>query len=179
MSEFTDLQLVAPTLAYATQIAEYKQEFLTGGGTMDGTGSLLEADTIDSWLQDVADLTRIETCPAGFVPATQFICVRKTDNKMVGAIQIRHALNEYLAQFGGHIGYSVRHSERGKGYASYMLKEILPICKKLGLHRVLISALATNAASIKVIERNGGIYENTVMEQSYLNAPLNRYWIEL
>ena len=67
-----------------------------------------------AYLEDTMRYTREETLPEGMVLATQFLCIRKSDNRLVGMIQVRHYLNDFLRTFGGHIGYSVRPSERRK-----------------------------------------------------------------
>ena len=81
------------------------------------------------------------TLPEGMVIATQFLCIRKSDNKLVGMIQVRHYFNEYLEKYAGHIGYSVRPSERRKGYASWMLNNIKPFCRSIGLDKILVCCL--------------------------------------
>lgn len=93
-------------------------------------------------------------------------------------IQIRHYFNGYLEKYGGHIGYSVCPSERRKGYAKRMLKEALPLCRELGLKKVLITCLEENAGSEKTILANGGIYESTVFEPD-IGKRMKRYWIDL
>ncbi len=93
-------------------------------------------------------------------------------------IQVRHTLNEYLEKFAGHIGYSVRPSERRKGYATVMLSIVLPFCKDLGLEKVMISCTDQNTGSRKTILNNGGVYESTVHEPDK-NVNLERYWITL
>lgn len=86
-------------------------------------------------------------------------------------IDIRHRLNDYLLNFGGHIGYSVRKSERQKGYTTEMLALALIECMKLNIKRVLITCDKDNIASAKTIINNGGILEGSGITQ--------RYWINL
>ena len=93
-------------------------------------------------------------------------------------IDIRHFLNEYLENFGGHIGYSVAPSERRKGYASQMLKAALLKCKELGIDNVLITCIDNNEGSRKTILANGGLYESIVYEPDE-KVFLERYWIAL
>ena len=112
------------------------------------------------------------------VIATQFFYVRKADNRLVGMIQVRHYFNDYLSKFGGHIGYSIRPSERRKGYATSMLNAILPYCREIGLDKLLITCIDGNIGSEKTIRNNGGVYESTVYE-SGKNCSLKRFWITL
>ena len=91
-------------------------------------------------------------------------------------IDIRHRLNEYLLQFGGNIGYSVRPSQRRKGYATEMLALALEECRKLGLNRALVTCDKTNIGSAKTIQKNGGVLENEVLEGDRITQ---RYWIAL
>lgn len=104
--------------------------------------------------------------------------VRKTDNKVLGFLQVRHEFNDYLSKFGGHIGYSVRPSERRKGYAKEMLKMALPFCREIGIDKVLVTCIDGNIGSEKTILANGGVYESTVHEP-YDNKDLKRFWITL
>ena len=95
---------------------------------------------------------------------------------MVGIIDIRHRLNDYLLKFGGNIGYSVRKSERRKGYAKTMLALGLEECRKLGLEKVLITCDKENIASAKTILACGGVLENEIPEERRITQ---RYWIAL
>ena len=119
-----------------------------------------------------------ETVPEGKVQATQFIFVREDDKKIVGMIQVRHSLNEYLENYGGHIGYSVCPSERRKGYAAKMLAAVLPYCRELGLEKVMVSCADNNEGSRKTILKNGGVYDSAVFEPDK-KINLEKYWITL
>ncbi len=172
------MKLIAPSMEYDSQIQAYRKEFLEYGGSMDGCGSLRRFDRTQDWLDQVEALKTPETTPPDLVPMTQYIYVRESDNKMVGVIQIRHYFNEFLEKYAGHIGYSVCPSERRKGYATQMLRLVLPECKRLGIDHVLVSCVQGNEGSRKVILYNNGIYESTVYLQER-NIYLERYWIDL
>lgn len=175
MEEFI---LLRPTDEYAGQIIQYKQEFLEAGDSMDGCGPLPRLENIEEYIQMCRDYEDPERVPEHLVPATQFLFVRKSDNRLIGMIQVRHRFNDYLEKYAGHIGYSVRPSERRKGYAKKMLKMTLPFCKDLGISRVLISCIDGNIGSEKTILANGGVYESTVCEP-HKGRILKRFWITL
>ena len=112
----------------------------------------------------------------GLVPDSTFFCFDEKRNLMVGAVNIRHDLNDYLLKYGGHIGDGIRPSERRKGYAKEMIRLALEECRKLGLTRVLVTCDKNNIGSAKSIIRNGGILENEVLEKGVIKQ---RYWIAL
>ena len=170
--------LIEPTMEYAKDIEAYRQEFLDIEGSMDGCGSLRRCATAEEWIEKCRLGKDPATVPANLVPATQFIYVREEDGRVVGMLQIRHYFNEYLEKYSGHIGYSVRPSERRKGYATAMLHDALPRCRELGITDVLISCLTDNEGSRRTILHNGGVYESTVHEPE-LDRDLERYWIHL
>ena len=172
------MKLVLPTPEYADAIEAFRQEFIMYGGDSDGMMSLIRLG-VDGWFKQIESCKKQETCPPVWVPTTQFIYVRESDGKMVGAIQVRHCFNEFLEKYAGHIGYSVCPTERRKGYASQMLHDVLPYCKnELGLDRVLVCCLSDNEASRKTILKNGGVYDGTVFEPQK-QVYLERYWIEV
>lgn len=175
MEEFI---LLRPTDEYAGQIIQYKQEFLEAGDSMDGCGPLPRLENPEEYIQMCRDYEDPERVPEHLVPATQFLFVRKCDNRLIGMIQVRHRFNDYLEKYAGHIGYSVRPSERRKGYARKMLKMTLPFCKDLGISRALISCIDGNIGSEKTILANGGVYESTVCEP-HKGRILKRFWITL
>ena len=93
-------------------------------------------------------------------------------------IQVRYYFNDFLEKYGGHIGYSVRPTERRKGYAKRMLGEALLFCKELGISKILVTCLSDNEGSRKTILANGGIYESTVKLPDS-DEYLERYWIDI
>lgn len=173
------LKLVRASEEYIDQIIPYKEEMKAADSSMDGCGSLRHCETAEAWLKYNALYTDPATLPEGKVPATQFLTVRESDNRVVGMLQVRHYLNDHLAKFGGHIGYSVRPSERRKGYATEQLRQALIWCKEeLGLERVMITCYTTNVASRKTILSQGGVYDGTSHEPDR-DKDLERYWITL
>ena len=112
----------------------------------------------------------------GRVPDSTFFCLDTDRNIFVGAINIRHYLNEELLYTGGHIGDGIRPSERRKGYATAMIGLGLEECRKLGITKVLMTCDKDNIGSARSIMNNGGVLENEVMEDGVLEQ---RYWITL
>lgn len=171
-----ELELVLPTVEYKEQIEKYKQDMLDAGSSMDGCGTLRN-DDFYVWLQKCNDWKDGKNLPEGFVASTQYICIRKTDNKVVGMLQIRHELSDFLLNYGGHVGDSVAVDERNKGYGKKLLALGLKKCKELGIDKVLVTCKDTNIASRKCILANGGQYEDARrIEDQGIN--LERYWID-
>ena len=176
--EAEKLSLVEPSEAFLDQVAAYRQEFLDVNGSLDGSGALKNYDDPKAWLAAARAYANKSTVPEGYVQATQWLYMRESDGALLGMLQVRHELNEYLAKYGGHIGYSVRPKERRRGYATRMLHDALPYCKALGLNKVLITCLQDNEGSRRTILANGGVYESTVTQPSD-GEKYERYWIAL
>jgi predicted acetyltransferase len=128
----------------------------------------------DGWLRRVHDHAQGLNLLEGKVQATFLVAV--AGSEIVGRISIRHELNDFLFNFGGHIGYMVRPQYRRQGYATEMLRQALEIAGGLGLKEVLLTCNDDNAGSIAVIESHGGVLENVVDENG---KALRRYWISL
>lgn len=173
-----DFMLVRPTSAYADQLRQFRQEFLDAGSSMDGTGPLRRMEDMDAYIARCVRDEDANLVPANRVPATQFLFIRKEDDRIVGMIQVRHYFNDLLEKYSGLIGYSIRPSERRKGYATKMLKMALPYCREIGLEKVLITCIDSNIASEKTILANSGVYESTVFEPEE-QISLKRFWITL
>ena len=103
-------------------------------------------------------------------------CFDKDRKIFVGAVNIRHYLNDALLRSGGHIGDGIRPSERRKGYATAMIALALEECKKLGIEKVLMTCDKNNIGSVKSIVRNGGVLENEIEDDGHIEQ---RYWIQL
>lgn len=173
------LKLVFPTEEYKKQVMEYLKEHIKNGeNILHGAGGLDKADSFEDWIQKINDdLSEEKSRKKGRVVSTQYLAIRKEDNKLVGLIQIRHKLNDYLLKCGGHIGDGVRPSERNKGYSAEMISLALEKCKELKILRVLMTCDKRNVASAKTIIKNGGVLENEIIEED--GNIVQRYWIEL
>ena len=172
-----DILLVEPCEEDREEMNSYKREFLDRGDSMDGVG-FRKDESFETWIER----KKLYANPAGVLPegivhATQLLAKRKSDGKVVGTIQIRQELNDFLANYGGHIGYSVRISERRKGYAKKMLSMVLDFCRSLGIEKALVSCVEGNEGSRRTILANGGVYIDTVREEDR-GIDLQRYYID-
>lgn len=171
-----ELRLTRPTEAMSGEISAYRQAMLDAGSEMDGCGPLKRMENPAEWLAFCRQLDNPATTPPNWVPMTQFVCLRGA--KIAGMIQVRRELNDFLREYAGHIGYSVRPDERKKGVATWMLQNVLPHCRDIGLTRVMVACEPWNDGSRKTILHGGGVYAKTVHCEEQ-NIDLEQYWITL
>lgn len=170
--------LVFPTKEYEKKAFEYIREFMEYNSEINGAGGLNRFNNYDEWLLKIEKDLDYSNIKEGRVPSNTYFFVRRSDNKIIGMINIRHRLNEILINEGGHIGYSIRPTERKKGYATLMLKLALERCRELNLNKVLLTCSKANTASAKVIQKNNGILENEIYSETSAEV-IQRYWINL
>ena len=168
------IRLVKLTVEYKAQLFEILDEWSVSDDTNRSPYAIFKNDYHD--FDNYLDRLEIKESNGRLVPDSTFFALDIKRNIFVGAINIRHYLNERLLLDGGHIGDGVRPSERRKGYATEMIGLGLKECKKLGINKVLMVCDKENIGSKKSIIRNGGILENEVEVDGEV---LQRYWIEL
>jgi len=173
------LELIAPTVRLRGSWLEARSEW-PAGTTLHGHGIGLD-DDLESATGFAVWVLRLlrqsdESLPVdeGKVHATYWWIVE--GDTYLGAITLRHRLNEHLLRAGGHIGYGVRPSARGRGVAGWALGEVLPRARALGLDRVLVTCTDDNPASARTIEARGGVLEDIQVTEFGLTR---RYWIDL
>lgn len=182
-----DLKFIDDFVEYIKEFQEHGDEFVvmniidTAMKTfgMDGTWIDLKEEQIPDffkkYIKFIDNLSSIETIPVkGWVEGEEYAICK--DGKMIGRVNFRKALNKYLLlHSSGHIGYAIKHSERGNGYATTALKLMLDKVWEMGYGEVMISCNDRNFASRRVIEKNGGVLNRVNMINP--EEPEREYWI--
>lgn len=170
--------LAPPVPGHEADAADYIADcFCAGEMHIHGGGAIEEFERYCDWMTFNERNRSWDTVRHGWVPGETFFAVRESDGCIVGLINLRYSLSDYLLCAGGHVGYSVRPQERRKGYASEMLRQGLEIFKSKGIDRVLVTCDENNPASAGVIKNNGGVLENRVWDEED-GTWTQRYWIE-
>jgi len=163
-------KLVFPTLEYKDIAIDYITEFNEYESKINGTGALdeyLVHFSYEKWIDKIQKDIDIANIQEPNVPKLTYFYVREDDDKIIGMINIRLALNEELRKEGGHIGYSVRPTERKKGYATDMLELGVQVCNKIGIEEVLVACDKSNIASASVIKKCGGMLKEEFYSNTY------------
>ena len=151
------LSLVRPNKEHKMQALDFKQEFFGNNEKIiNGSELLDQMENYEEWLVSVTNNISEETVNPAWVVTDTFFAVNES-NEIVGIIDLRHTLNDFLKDF-GNCGYSVRPSERRKGYATEMLRQILDVARESGMTELHLSVERDNEPSIKTIISNGGVY---------------------
>lgn len=170
--------------ALVVPCARYLESYLEACRGYKATGITYymfhDPDTFDDWKDTIFDRfeknRRGEDLPPGYVPASIFWLV--SGDQFIGSGSIRHRLTPTLERFGGHIGYGIRPDCWRQGYGTAQLSLLLPEAQKLGIDRALITCDETNIGSARVIEKNGGVWQDTidnVIEGEKRRT--KRYWV--
>lgn len=130
----------------------------------------------DVWLIGMNNRHIGKNIPDGYVRENFYLCY--DNDKLIGVFSLKFELTEFLLNYGGHIGYAVRPSERNKGYATQILHQGIELSRQFGFDRILCVCDEDNYASEKVILKNGGVFENSLYDSSE-NVTVKRYWIEI
>ena len=171
------VRLIKLTKDYFKQLAEMIDEWKIDqeiNNTNRSPWAIFKSDyhDFDNYLEKL----ELKEPKDGKVPDSVFFLLDEERNILLGAVNIRHYLNDYLLKYAGHIGDGIRPSERNKGYATEMIRLALIECKKLGINKVLMVCDKDNIASAKTIIKNGGILENEFINDS--GKIEQRYWID-
>lgn len=172
-------RFVTPSENHEKQAIEFINEFKAYGSAINGVGGLDRyLDDYSGWLKKLEE-DRHRVPDEDKVPAETFFLVRQSDSRIVGMINIRLALNEKLKKFGGHIGYSIRPSERQKGYNKINLYLGLLICQKHGIKEVLMDCDKNNIASAKTMQALGGKLVREHYDDVYAHCIVQDYIIDV
>lgn len=167
------LNFTLPTERDREAVLSFYDEIEKSGGACIGFANHKDYPL---WLTGMQNRHLGRDLPKGYVRENFYLCYE--DAALIGVFSLKFELTDFLLNYGGHIGYAVRPTERNRGLATQMLKQGVELAKRLGFDRLLCVCDEGNRASEKVILRNGGILENELYDADE-GVVVKRYWIDL
>ncbi|MDH7604116.1 MAG: GNAT family N-acetyltransferase [Melioribacter sp.] len=184
-----EIELIKPEKKHKEIIVDFIKEHQENNEFEIHGGALVEKLEYSTWLKQIVDNSKKETVNKNWVVSSTFLAIRKEDKRLIGFVDIRHELNDFLRLYGGNIGFGVRPEERGKGYGTKILMKALDYCREIGLKKVMLACYKDNIASSKTIKNCGGVLEKefslsdlknfTFESEKSKNKTVQVYWIML
>lgn len=170
------IKLLIPTIELKEKALDYRKEHFDNNELIISGSELFDKiNSYEEWLEKITKNSNIKTVDSNWVLTDTFFAVREEDNKIIGIIDLRHTLNTFLKDL-GNCGYSVRPSERKKGYATEMLRLLIQHARECNLKELHLSVERNNIPSVKTIIKNGGKLERSF---KYKDEIADSYLIEL
>ena len=174
------MELVTPSVKYKNSFIQAVIEYQAINADDRKDIYKLKVDELQKnfslYIEKLLSESEGKNLPHGYVPQTTYWLI--DNDEFIGRVSIRHRLTEHLLKEGGHIGYDIRPSKRKMGYGKRILELSLPKTKSLGITKILVTCNETNVASKRIIEANGGVFENAVEIQKGKPRKLS-YWISI
>jgi predicted acetyltransferase len=173
----SEVRLVQPSMDYREQYLQFYEDWRRSGEDMVPWVIEKEPEHFQAMVDFLYSQDSEEKVSYGeWVPHSTYWLL-DSRNTVLGAVNIRHRLNQHLYNCGGHIGYGVCPSERRKGYATLILSFALEKTRELGLKKVLVVCDQGNTASERTIIKNGGVFDSEYIEEN--GNVVRRFWIDL
>ncbi len=171
-----DAKLVYPDYCHEDIVKSFMKDICDydKSEVINGSGFYTQYLDYKKWVKKEKEVHLGIHLDKGIVPGTTYLYM--LEDKVIGVINIRHCLNDYLLNYGGHIGYTIHPDYRQQGFATRMLKEALLICQQWEIWPVLVTCNKENMASQKTIKKCGGVLENEYKKED-TNETILRFWI--
>ena len=167
------LKFIMPTEQNRDDVLSFYDEIEKSGGQCIGIGNYKDYAL---WLNGMQNRHAGKNLPEGYVRENFYLCYE--GDRLIGVFSLKFELTEYLLNYGGHIGYATRPSDRNRGLATQMLAQGLELAKEFGFNSILCICDNDNYASEKVILKNGGVFENELYDLDE-EVTVKRFWIRL
>lgn len=176
----SDVVLIKPNKELYIQYKDMMDEWIKDGSRIAPWPLHIEYSTKEQFYEMIKQLDDVENGinHGDYASSTTYWLYDRENNRIIGASNLRHYLDEMSKKYWGHIGYGIRPSERGKGYGTRILKLTLEEAKKINLSKVWLGAYESNVGSWKLMEKCGATFYKIVYEED-TNLPIKKYWIDI